>query len=1069
MPGRLKVRLLGARDLPVMDRASDLTDAFVEVRFDGEMFKTEVCKKSLNPQWNSDWFKFEVDDEVLQDEPLDIRVLDYDTYSAHDAIGKVYIDLNPLLTRDLPCTINGWFPIYDTMHGIRGELNVQVKVELFSDLNKFRQSSCGIQFFCTAAVPSGYALQGVQGFVEELVVNDDPEYQWIDKIRTPRASNEARQRLFSKLSASNKIISKTSAWIHYVPAACSVRLESKVMEMGGNAVLGYTQNFDLEGESGIVVRAIGTAVTLAKLHSAQHSPIGVSPLKDLGQEDDRGFDFLSSSPLPQDTNQPGSPPLAINRHSNSPARVSGSGGGNNYSSRRLSDSDVGSPPRANSLTGSYSSGINIGVTPRAPPPCNAINQQNIDLLEYPFFTMRSYPPGFIVSLGSMVSARSVKLLDKIDNPEEPETRDMWWNEIRTEIRSHARSMNCHAVLGYTEQTAICDEIIILSASGTAARISFHIGPSGQVGQSSHLLQAPALIVPNAAVPSVDRQQSSEREKDKERRLTVDIALANQLAQMRLLAASEGSEKLSSKCSVCHIPYHAHNLPFPINLTLCTICKKRRVPDILFTTIDPPKEIPVVSHGSLVQARVCRAKSKGKGSEATAKDVSDSLPFLEYELHSQLINKLKMRGLNSLFGLKIQICLGETMITALATGTGVFLSPMPQPPLPKLSTQVQVATQEENRDLVELQARINGIVQQHRQRLSLEMAVNQNIHAPVTDESDEEQSDLEMPITSKDTFVLEIDDPKDEILSLILQDSVPPTGFEVCSTQYPPGIPPDRLTGHLQMFTQMAVIRYLPHINSKLEFGDIFEMLLRRMYFKLRRLAPCVLTDLNFTMEVPDEDEVQVAVTGCCLGVGDPQPQNTLLTLSANVKHPVAGTSAQAAGQTDDMMFNLEVDGEVAPAAAAKVSSSIEISSGPHLTSCNPIVKQRVGVEITPLPTVIGGQIVKYLGNHNFFLIRESTSVKECGGLGGFMQRFIGEVLAIVRGHVSALGGNALVGYQMSHCVLFSNLHKNQAQCLINVCGDAVQISYDCEPVQVDFPSSLNTPNIVTQSYAEASS
>lgn len=54
--------------------------------------------------------------------------------------------------------------------------------------------------FLAAAVPSGYVLQGVQGFVEELVVNDDPEYQWIDKIRTPRASNEARQRLFSKLS-----------------------------------------------------------------------------------------------------------------------------------------------------------------------------------------------------------------------------------------------------------------------------------------------------------------------------------------------------------------------------------------------------------------------------------------------------------------------------------------------------------------------------------------------------------------------------------------------------------------------------------------------------------------------------------------------------------------------------------------------------------------------------------------------------------------------------------------------------------------------------------------------------
>lgn len=31
--------------------------------------------------------------------------------------------------------------------GIRGELNIIVKVDLFSDVNKFRQSSCGIQFF----------------------------------------------------------------------------------------------------------------------------------------------------------------------------------------------------------------------------------------------------------------------------------------------------------------------------------------------------------------------------------------------------------------------------------------------------------------------------------------------------------------------------------------------------------------------------------------------------------------------------------------------------------------------------------------------------------------------------------------------------------------------------------------------------------------------------------------------------------------------------------------------------------------------------------------------------------
>lgn len=57
-------------------------------------------------------------------------------------------------------------------------------------------------WLCTAAtsIPRCYRAVMVHGFVEELVVNEDPEYQWIDRIRTPRASNEARQRLISLMS-----------------------------------------------------------------------------------------------------------------------------------------------------------------------------------------------------------------------------------------------------------------------------------------------------------------------------------------------------------------------------------------------------------------------------------------------------------------------------------------------------------------------------------------------------------------------------------------------------------------------------------------------------------------------------------------------------------------------------------------------------------------------------------------------------------------------------------------------------------------------------------------------------
>ena len=50
----------------------------------------------------------------------------------------------------LGAVMSGWIPVFDTMHGIRGEVNIIVKVDLFLDANKFRQSSCGVQFFhCT--------------------------------------------------------------------------------------------------------------------------------------------------------------------------------------------------------------------------------------------------------------------------------------------------------------------------------------------------------------------------------------------------------------------------------------------------------------------------------------------------------------------------------------------------------------------------------------------------------------------------------------------------------------------------------------------------------------------------------------------------------------------------------------------------------------------------------------------------------------------------------------------------------------------------------------------------------
>lgn len=75
MPSTLKVRVVCARDLPVMDRKTSLADPFVTMRL-GDMPKasTSIARKTLNPVWN-ELFRFEIVNDVsLQDQPLEITV-----------------------------------------------------------------------------------------------------------------------------------------------------------------------------------------------------------------------------------------------------------------------------------------------------------------------------------------------------------------------------------------------------------------------------------------------------------------------------------------------------------------------------------------------------------------------------------------------------------------------------------------------------------------------------------------------------------------------------------------------------------------------------------------------------------------------------------------------------------------------------------------------------------------------------------------------------------------------------------------------------------------------------------
>ncbi|XP_066407241.1 C2 domain-containing protein 5 isoform X16 [Molothrus aeneus] len=671
-------------------------------------------------------------------------------------------------------------------------------------------------------------------------------------------------------------------------------------------------------------------------------------------------------------------------------------------------------------------------------------QSALEQREFPFFTLTTFPPGFLLHVGGVVSARSVKLLDRIHNPDEPETRDAWWAEIRQEIKSHAKALGCHAVVGYSESTSICEEVCILSASGTAAVLNPRFLQDG----------------------------------------TMEGCLEQRIEE----ASPPG-------CGFCHIPYDELNMPFPAHLTYCYNCRKQKVPDVLFTTIDLPVEAIVVGKGCLIQARLCRLKKKAQA-EANATSISNLLPFMEYEVHTQLMNKLKLRGMNALFGLRIQITVGENMLMGLASATGVYLAALPTP------GGIQIAGKTPNDGTYEqhishMQKKINDTIAKNKELYEINPPElpEEIIGSPIPEprqrsrllrsqsESSDEVTELDLSHGKKDAFVLEIDDTDAmEDVHSLLTDVPPPSGFYSCNTEIMPGI--NNWTPEIQMFTAVRVSR-LSNINPTNQtlnknFNDLCENLLKSLYFKLRSMVPCCLCHVNFTVALPEDELVQIAVTAVAITYDKNQ------ALQAN-KAPTEKSQQRASTDNEEQLqFPLELSSDplssqpFSPAKEAlegasshtgipaaqrdRCNSWIEliklkaqtirrgsIKTTTSLEKASPLAEGYLRhrsvpsgtnstvsvVKMTPLSFLPGAKITKYLGIINMFFIRETTSLREEGGVSGFLHAFIAEVFAMVRAHVAALGGNAVVSYIMKQCVFMENPNKNQAQCLINVSGDAV--------------------------------
>ncbi|PIK48209.1 putative C2 domain-containing protein 5, partial [Apostichopus japonicus] len=211
---------------------------------------------------------------------------------------------------------------------------------------------------------------------------------------------------------------------------------------------------------------------------------------------------------------------------------------------------------------------------------------------------------------------------------------------------------------------------------------------------------------------------------------------------------------ASQCRLCHIPYNDSALPFPVTLATCNLCRKWKVPDVLFTTIEPPEELVYTGRGCCVQARICKMKKRAQG-EINAALISDALPFIEFELHRQLMNRLKI-------------------------ATAVYVSGMPPPSTLKITSKD--TTEKGERNLKWLQQKLVDTTARNRDLYDLNSQVNSSVESESTSHGSlEEVHEPQLSAGHTDTYVIELDDLEDQkAISDMLEPGLP-QGFYSCST------------------------------------------------------------------------------------------------------------------------------------------------------------------------------------------------------------------------------------------------------------------------------------------------
>ncbi|CRG98795.1 conserved Plasmodium protein, unknown function [Plasmodium relictum] len=539
MPCIVKVRISGIRDFNTFEKSEIDSFKYIEVTL-GETKQRTKFNINRNTNDLNLSFRLEIaDDSELQTCPLKIIIDDVENINN----GYIQIDFSFFYFHD-NLKLEGWFPLYDSLAGLKGELYCIIKWEFFEEKNPYNDNSADVLLLGTTSFPnnSPYHIEQIIDFAHELKIVNDPEYDWKDLIRSNRNSNEARCDVIqNSFMQTRKIIGK------------------KAKLLGGNAILGYQEHLNLEGSTTnkICIRIIGTVVKLRK-----------NSFNDINYcnfiEKDSIKNILRNNELFFE---------------------------NNY----VKNKDENFNKRENTR------------------PYSSYNYVDVILL-----TLDSLPNNIKYTYGGLVASKAVKVLHQRVTEDH---RDEWLLEIRDELKSNAKFLSCNAILGYKEDIYIFNDVIVLYCYGTAINIF------------SCFFFDDKII---SFVNNEDKLKYNYINLDKD-----------------------------TNCIYLH--YSSNEIEN--NKVLCRMCNEAFVPKIFISSSNIPEDLAIIGNGFLISAFVVYPLKKHYG-EYLASEISEILPFLELNLHKQIICKLLVNGFNSIFDYNLKLCFNHNYLFGFCHGTGI---------------------------------------------------------------------------------------------------------------------------------------------------------------------------------------------------------------------------------------------------------------------------------------------------------------------------------------------------------------------------------------------------------------